>query len=39
MRKERNGLAEEKKREWMEFVRTHKHIFEKIARGLDKKKQ
>ncbi len=39
MRKEYNGLAEQKKREWMEFVRTHRHIFEKIAKGLEKRKQ
>lgn len=39
MRKERSELAEQKIREWEEFVRTHRHIFEQIAKGLEKRKK
>ncbi len=34
-----NDLAEQKKKEWIEFVRKHRDIFEKIAKGVEKRKR
>jgi len=39
MRKEPNALAEQKKREWMEFVMKNRDIFEKIAKHAEKGKR
>ncbi len=32
MKKEPNTLAEQKKREWMEFVKKNRDFFEELAR-------
>ncbi len=39
MRKEPNPQAEQKKREWIEFVMKNRDIFEKIARRVEKGKR
>lgn len=39
MRKNFEKTVEEKLGEWQEFVKTHKHIFLQIAKGLEKKKK
>lgn len=31
--------SEQKLKEWQNFVRTHRHIFEQIAKGLEKRKK
>jgi len=35
----KNDIAERKKKEWEKFVKTHRDIFEKIAKGLEKKRR
>jgi len=39
MRKEHNELAEQKKKEWIEFVMKNRDIFEKIAKHAEKEKR
>ncbi len=34
-----NDIAEQKKKEWIEFVKKHRDIFEKIAKGAGKGKR
>ncbi|MDI6826795.1 MAG: hypothetical protein QMD36_06500 [Candidatus Aenigmarchaeota archaeon] len=36
--KQRTDMSQEKIREWVEFVESHRQIFEKIARGLEKRR-
>ena len=33
----KNDIAEKKKKEWEKFVKKHRHVFEKIAKNLEKK--
>ena len=39
MRKEHNALAEEKLKEWQNFVIKNRDIFEQIAKGLQKRRK
>jgi hypothetical protein len=35
--KRESHLGEKKLQEWKVFVKTHRHVFEKIAKGMEKK--